>query len=291
RKVCLCKIHNERNNVQQMLSSKNEVVPSSYEITETMICFPFFVERMMPKKSTKKSTKFPKSVENSAEKYSRKKHKKICGPVNDPCKRVNELSAPCNQTLPPPASNFSIYEVTSNGNGALCNCNKLYYDTLESCTYCLSNSSRKVTIQRFKDWKESCIKFGTNFTEFPPSKVMPYSELDNGNSTNSTQIVPLADPNNTTIDILIAICVFETVLIIAGIGFYIFYRMYYRKNLFESKKLNEPKTNKLQDDDANIPNIDNQLEQHVLFQQFLQYLQSQKQSGSQRLLHDETIPI
>ncbi|CAG8613197.1 8712_t:CDS:2 [Dentiscutata erythropus] len=245
-------------------------------------------EKSAEKKSAKKSTK--KSTKKSAEKHSKKKHKKICGPVNEPCKRVNELSAPCNQTLPSPTGNFSVYEVTSYGNGALCNCNKLYYDTLETCTYCLSNSSRKVTIQRLSDWRASCMKFGTQFTEFPPSQVMPYSELDSGNSTNSTKIVPLTDPNNITIDILIAICVIETVLIIAGIGFYIFYRKYYRKNLFESKELNESKTD-LQNDIANIPNIDNQLEQHELFQQFLQYLQSQNQTGSQRLLHDETIPI
>ncbi|KAF0471943.1 hypothetical protein F8M41_025112 [Gigaspora margarita] len=176
----------------------------------------------LTEKSAEKSTK--KSAKKSTKKLAKKQKKLIhrlkeCGTDNDPCERVNELSAPCNQTLPPPTSKVSIYEVTSYGNGALCNCNKLYYETLQSCTYCMDyNSSFQVSIQPLKDWKDSCMKFGTNFTEFPPFDVTPYSQLDGGNSTtNTTQIEPLSDSNNVAFDILLSICVIETVLIIAGL--------------------------------------------------------------------------
>lgn len=244
----------------------------------------------LTEKSAEKSTK--KSAKKSTKKLAKKQKKLIhrlkeCGTDNDPCERVNELSAPCNQTLPPPTSKVSIYEVTSYGNGALCNCNKLYYETLQSCTYCMDyNSSFQVSIQPLKDWKDSCMKFGTNFTEFPPFDVTPYSQLDGGNSTtNTTQIEPLSDSNNVAFDILLSICVIETVLIIAGVLFYIFYR----KCFYGSKKLNESNNNIPKNDDIlKILNSNNQLENQLLFQQFLQFLQSQKQTDSQ---NDETVPI
>ncbi|CAG8760218.1 hypothetical protein C2G38_2041380 [Gigaspora rosea] len=242
-------------------------------------------EEKLTEKSAEKSIK--KSAKKSVKKQRKQKHRlKECGTDNDPCIRVNELSAPCNQTLPPPTSKVSMYEVTSYGNGALCNCNRLYYETLQSCTCCMeNNSSYKVSIQPLRDWRESCKKFGTRFTDFPPFEVTPYSQLEGGNSTtNTTKIVPLSDSNNVAFDILLSICVIETVLIIAGVVFYIFFR----KCFFGSKKLNESNTKKLQNEDIlNILNSNNQLENQLLFQKFLQFLQSQKQTNSQ----NETIPI
>ncbi|CAG8541373.1 4514_t:CDS:2 [Racocetra fulgida] len=58
------------------------------------------------------------------------------------------------------------------------------------------------------------------------------------------------------------------------------------------KKFNNSKISILKNVDvSNTSNTDNQLEQQVLFQQFLQFLQSQQQIRSQRLSHDEATPI
>ncbi|CAG8790183.1 7654_t:CDS:2 [Cetraspora pellucida] len=212
-----------------------------------------------------------------------------CISENNPCKRVNELSAPCNQTLPIPTGKESTYQLSTDGNGSACNCNQLYYDSLRSCTHCMESQDHEVFIQPLNEWKNACSQLGTNFTEFPPSYLMPSSQLDGG---NSTQIMSLYDANNTTLDILIVICVFETVLIITGIGFCIFYRLRRHKNsTIKSKEHDNSKTSMLKNDVSSTPNTENQLDQQLLFQQFLQFLQFQQQIRSQRLLHDEITPI
>ncbi|CAG8471427.1 8839_t:CDS:2 [Scutellospora calospora] len=201
-----------------------------------------------------------------------------CETNKDPCNKVNELSAPCNQTLPRPRSNFTLYKI-SNGEGNVCNCNRLYYDTLRSCTSCLNNSKHKVIIQPLWIWKNSCAKFGTPFTDFPPLNLMS-SDTGTGNTTRITSI---SDTN--TVDILIVVCVFESVLILIGIGYFLYHQLY--KKRIKSKKLNDSITNLLQSNNLNLSNIQHQLDQqHLLFQQFLKFLQTQQQ-----LPHDETNSI
>ncbi|CAG8641689.1 23585_t:CDS:2 [Racocetra persica] len=218
----------------------------------------FVTKNSSAKEHSKEHTKkHPKGKRK--DKQKKKLHR--CKIDSDPCRRVNELSAPCNQTLPPPTSKVSIYKLSSDGNGNACNCNQLYYDSLSFCVHCMNGPGNKVSIQPLNEWKNSCIQHGTPFTEFPPSYLMPSSQLDGG---NSTQIMPLYNDNNTTLDILIVVCVFETVIILTGIGFCIYYRLCYknRNSAIIPKKSNNSKISTLKNDDvSSTSNTDNQLEQ------------------------------
>jgi hypothetical protein len=88
------------------------------------------------------------------------------------------------------------------------------------------------------------------------------SSDSNGNTTQITSI-----PDTNTVDTLIVVCVFETLLIL--LGSVIFYIISCIKIVIKWKKLNSSITNILQSHNLNLSNIqqiESQLDQqHLLF--------------------------